>query len=340
MSYFEPIILSEHDVKKLLSMEECISVTADALRALTKGTAVMPVRQVVKLPIQTYGILAGMPSFLHGTDKNSALCATKVITVFPGNAGTKLSAHQGVVILFEAQQGRLLSVSDAHEVTALRTAAASAVATQLLARPSNKPLTLALLGTGVQAGKHLEAICLVRKIGNVTVWGRNRKHAEAFALSVKDMTPTIKVCDTVREAVLHADIICTLTGATKPFLTGDMVKEGAHINAIGACRPTHRELDTSLIVRSRLFVDTFDACVKEPGDIVTPIKEGAIDESHIIGEIGSILLGKCQGRTNDKEITLFKSVGAAIEDLCTAAALYRNANKAAPGTFKTMSAKM
>ena len=329
-----PRIFDAAAVARRLTMRACIDVVERALSALSRGDATMPVRQVTRLPIDgQLGILATMPSFDRaGGSSTTDVCACKVITVFPANSarGAGLSAHQGVVLLFAADDGRLLSVCDAHEVTALRTAAASAVATKHLARASSAaaPATLAILGTGEQALRHVEAIALVAHIGAVRVWGRDAAKAAAVATECARRFPAIApgnvhACATAQLAVADADVVCTLTGARvtdAPVLQGAWLKEGAHVNAVGACTPNHRELDTECVVRSRLFVDTRAACLAEPGDLVCPLQEGAITAAHIIGELGDVIDGRVEGRRagNAADITLFKSVGAAVEDLYAA----------------------
>ena len=258
--------------------------------------------------------------------------ASKVVSVFPSNTGSGFSSHQGVVLLFEAENGALKCIADAHSITAIRTAAASAVATRLLARP--EACALAILGSGTQARMHLEAISAVRKITSVAIWSRNAQHAEAFAAAHSTATCPITVFADSASAVANADVVCTVTSASSPILRGADLKPGAHVNAVGSCFPTQRELDTEAVVRARLFVDTRDACLKEPGCIVTPLQEGAIKSEHIVGEIGEVIAGGIAGRTNDTEVTLFKSMGAAVEDLCAVTALYELAMADADASTK------
>jgi len=317
IAHHTPVAFDAKQVAELLPMKACVEGMVAALTALSDGTAIMPVRQVVRLPIEDkIGVLAGMPSFavIDGTP----VCGMKTITVFPANK-PPLSAHQGSVLLFDGEDGRLLSTADAHAVTAIRTAAASAVATDLLARGDSR--TLCLLGTGTQALKHVEAIKCVRPINRVHLWGRNGAKAKAAAKQIRKHTGLeVQVFDAVPAAVKSADIICTLTGAMSPILKKEWVAAGTHINAVGACTPKHRELDTALVCKSRLFFDTAAACMKEPGDIMTPLSEGA--KVTAVGEIGALAANKILGRTSATDITLFKSVGAAVEDLYAAKIIY------------------
>ena len=309
-----PAIFDAGAVGRMLPMAACIDEMATAMVALSSGVAVQPVRQVVKLPLEgnKFGIIAGMPCF--SVIGGQPYCGMKSITVFPSNK-PPMYAHQGSVLLFEADSGCLLSISDAHEITAIRTAAASAVATRLLA--TKEASVLCLLGTGVQAVKHAAAICCVRGITRCNVWGRTQARAEAVAEAVTELLGIAAVaCVSAEEAVRGADVICTLTGATSPILEYGWVKAGAHVNAVGACTPAHRELDLGLVTKTRLYVDTAAACLKEPGDIVQPMKQGV--DVPIIGEIGQLIQGECPGRTGAADITVFKSVGAAVEDLYAA----------------------
>ncbi len=282
----------------------------------------MPVRLVSQLPLEEgkIGVLSAMPCYMGN------YCACKTITVFPGNAGTDLSSHQGAVLLFSVADGRLLSITDGHELTLIRTAAASALATRLLANPSPPGgLTLCMLGTGDQVLMHLAAIKAVRIVGKVTIWGRNRERAEQRAAEIAASgpdAPHVQVFGSAQEAVADADIVCTLTPATEPILLGSWLKPGAHVNAVGCCTPRERELDLEAVTRSRLYVDTRAACVKEPGDLVVPLQRGELTEDHIIGEIGEVLNGVVGGRESESEITLFKSLGCALEDLTAAAMVY------------------
>jgi ornithine cyclodeaminase len=246
----------------------------------------------------------------------------KAISVFPGNHATDYDSHQGTVMLFETQNGRLLAMMDAGKITAIRTAAVSGVATRLLARDDAE--NLAILGSGVQAKTHLEAMQVARKIRRVRVWSRELSHAQKFAdLESTDRNIPIKAADTVAEAVRGADIICTVTSTTEPILQGAMISPGTHINAVGSSVPFARELDTAAVVKSKLFVDRRESVLNEAGDFLFPKKEGAIDDVHILAEIGDILLDKIKGRESNKDITLFKSLGLAVEDVAAAHFIYQ-----------------
>jgi ornithine cyclodeaminase/alanine dehydrogenase-like protein (mu-crystallin family) len=323
----EVLIVSQTEVPELLPMGECIEVVEHAFAALAQGDAVLPLRPVLWLPDRE-GLLCMMPTYLG----NIKSVGAKVFSVFTGNHGTQYDVHQGVVLLFETTNGCLKAIVDATSITAIRTAAASAVATKLLARPD--AADLAILGSGTQARAHLEAMLLVRPIRRVRVWSLPLEHGRQFAEreSARLGIP-VEAMNTARAAVVGADLICTTTPAREPILMGGWLSPGTHINAIGSSVPTTRELDTEAVVMSRLFVDRRESTVNEAGDFLFPKKEGAIDDDHILGEIGDILVGKIEGRRSRDEITLFKSLGLAIEDLASAHHVYRKAKAQRVGTY-------
>ena len=313
------LIVNSSEVRRLLPMDECVDVMADALSALARGEAIVPLRPILWLPDKT-GALGMMPSFLGNADA----LGLKVVTVFQGNHGTRYDSHQGAVLLFEAKHGRLLSIMDATSITAIRTAAVSGVATRLLARTDAK--SLAILGSGVQARTHLAAMIHSRPIESVRVWSRDAEHARKFSGRERERHGIgVTTAPSVQEAVHGADIICTTTSAREPILEGKWISPGAHINAVGSSVPVARELDSFAVRRARLYVDRRESALNEAGDFLLARKEGAVDDSHIVGEIGELLLGKIEGRRSPEEITLFKSLGLAVEDLAAANHIYRKA---------------
>jgi ornithine cyclodeaminase len=320
------LIVGALDIEALLPMPACIEVMHDALKTLAAGEAVLPLRQVVWQPDRK-GVLALMPAYL-GTPR---AIGAKVITVFPGNQTTLYESHQGCVLLFECEHGRLLAMIDAGAITAIRTAAVSAVATRALAREDAREL--AILGSGTQAAMHLEAMLAVRPIAAVRVWSRSLTHARRFAerAAAQHGLP-VQALASAEEAVRDAAIICTTTSATAPVLLGAWVAPGAHINAVGASTPGFRELDTAAVARSRLFVDRLESALNEADDVRVPLQEGAIGEDHILGELGELLLEQVPGRTGDAEVTLFKSLGLAVEDLAAAQYVYAQAVERGLGT--------
>ncbi|MFQ5639804.1 MAG: ornithine cyclodeaminase family protein [bacterium] len=318
-------ILSENDVYNLLPMAECMDVMAETLKTLARGDGVNPLRSLLRFPDGS-GILGMMPAYL-GDPRTAGI---KVVTVMPGNHGTEYDAHQGLVLLFEVEHGCPLALIDASSITAIRTAAVSGVATELLARADAQ--RLALLGSGVQARTHLEAMLQVRTITDVRIWSPSQNHARDFSEREKSKhNLTVDVAPSAKAAVVNADIICTATSSRQPVLCADWISPGAHINAVGACLPAARELDTETVMRARLFVDRLESALNEAGDFLIPKKEGAISDNHILGEIGEILLGQVDGRKSDEEITLFKSLGIAVEDLGAAYYVYEKAVKLGVG---------
>lgn len=318
------LILSHAEVVRLLPMATCIDLMADALSAVSKGAALQPLRQVVRLP-GTPNALALMPALL-----GDALGA-KLITVFPGNSDTPYESHIGVVLYFETKYGQLRAIIDASSITAIRTAAVSGLATQRLAR--REAGDLALLGAGVQALTHLEAMACVRPLRRVRVWSRTPERRAVFArLATSRLGIDVDLCATAHDAVIGADIICTVTASREPVVRGAWLSPGAHINAVGGSIPGVRELDTDAVVRSRLYVDRRESTMNEAGDFLVPRGEGAITDAHIRGELGELVAGTVEGRMSEDEVTLFKSLGLAVEDVACAAYLYKRALSEGVGT--------
>jgi ornithine cyclodeaminase len=304
-----------------------MDVMAATLKMLSRGNAVNPLRRAMWLPDKS-GLIGMMPAYLGDTE----VMGLKAISVFPGNHTTDYDSHQGTVMLFETVNGRLLAMMDASKITAIRTAAVSGVATRLLAREDASDL--AILGSGVQAGTHLEAMRIARKINTVRVWSQHLDHAQKFAdRASAEHGIAIGTFETVQETVDGADIICTVTSATQPILQSDWISPGTHINAVGSSVAFARELDTATVVKSRLFVDRRESTLNEAGDFLFPKKEGAIGDDHIRGEIGDILLDRVGGRTSPEEVTLFKSLGLAAEDVAAAHHIYQKLVKNEEGMW-------
>ena len=324
----ETLLLSDVDVRALLPMKECIGVMERALRSVTDGSSVLPLRTVMRLD-RTPNAFAAMPAVV-GKGAGASLGA-KIITVFPGNDATPYDSHIGVVLLFDAEHGKLLAIADASSITAIRTSAVSGLATRLLAREDAKEL--AILGSGVLAMPHLEAVRCVRDIKRVRVWSRSGDRAKEFAARArKQFDVEIVVSSTAREAVEGADVICTITAARTPVLEGAWLSPGAHVNAVGASLPSARELDTAAVVRSRLFVDRRESTLSEAGDFLVPRSEGAITDAHILGELGDLLAGSVKGRVNRDDVTLFKSLGLAVEDVAALRHIHGKAVATGTGT--------
>ncbi len=316
------IVVNGTRVRQFLPMRECIEAMERALRALARGRADVPLRPVVRVPGDAggaAGALAVMPAYLD--DPRSL--GVKAISVFAGNEGTVHDSHQGAVLLFDPQHGALVAIMDAGAITAIRTAAVSGVATRLLARAEAGDL--AILGAGVQAHSHLEAMRAVRHVRRVRVWSRTPARAAEFARRYDAPDFSVTAVLEPREAIDGADLVCTVTSSREPVLMGDWLAPGAHVNVVGASVATAREVDTTAILRSACFVDRRESALREAGDLVIPIRDGAVAESHIRAELGEILEGQSAGRLTPQEITLFKSVGLAVEDLGAADIVYRRA---------------
>ncbi|HEX9793395.1 MAG TPA: ornithine cyclodeaminase family protein [Planctomycetota bacterium] len=299
-------------VRACLPMAVCIQTMAGVLAAIARGEIEVPQRLKVELADGEAQLLA-MPGALA----DPAVLGAKLISLFPGNPAQERPAVQGVIVLFDPNTGAPTALLDAASLTAIRTAAASAAASEVLARDDAH--VLALLGCGVQAETHLEAMLAVRPIDRVLVWGRSQSKARTFAEwhALKYELP-IEVAPTAQAAVEAADLICTLTHSPTPILQGAWLQPGSHLNLVGAHTPTTREADTAAVHRARVFVEARAAAWKEAGDLVIPLQEGAIDQGHVIGEIGQVILGQVVGRQARQDVTLYKSLGNSAQDLAAA----------------------
>lgn len=312
----EPLYINKEKVISLLPMSECIEVMEKMFRSLAKGECIQPLRSLMWLPDKS-GLLGMMPGYAG----DPGAMGIKAISVFHSNREAGLPSHQGVVILFDAQHGQPLMIADGGAITAIRTAAASAVATKLLSRKDSS--TLAVIGSGEQAKQHIEAMLLIRDIKQINIWSRNEKNAQQLLEEIHGKyNVSISVKKTVEDAVKNADIICTVTSSKEPVVMGEWITAGTHINAVGSSTVNARELDTDAVVRSKLFTDRYESLFNEAGDFLIPKKEGAVSDDHVKAEIGEVLLGIKKGREEDDEITLFKSLGIAVEDIFSAWHIY------------------
>ncbi len=324
------LLLREADVRQLLTMEDTIRLMEGALRAFSTGGVVQPVRTTV--PVQPHGgFVALMPAYVTAQEALGA----KAVTFFPRNADRGLPTHLAVILLWGSASGELLAMIDGRLITEMRTAATSAAATKALALPA--AAVLAILGAGVQARSHLEALRLVRPFDRVRVWSRTAARARTFAdEATRQHRIPVEVAATPEEAVQGAQIIVTATSSQTTVLEGRWVAPGAHINAVGAPRPDWREMDSALVARAGLFVDSRAGALVESGDVLLAMREGAITEAHIRGEIGEVLAGTVHGRRTAEEITLFKSLGMAVEDVATARWVYERATERGIGKHITL----
>jgi alanine dehydrogenase len=317
-------ILSGADIKALLPMDACIDLMRTTMIAVSEGRARVPPRTV--LPVSSGGLLGNMPGYLAEPE----CFGVKLLSLFPGNPAAGLSSHLGLVLLFEPKHGLPVAMLDAAELTAIRTAAVSGLATQLLAR--EEAADLAILGSGEQARSHLEAMLAARPVRRVRVWSRNPAHAEAFAAEQGELHALrIEVAASAEAAVVGADLICTVTGSPEPILHGDWIAPGAHLNVVGASRIAAAEIDTAAVIRARFFVDFRQSAELEAGELRRALDADAITPEHVLGEIGEVANGTLAGRRAPDEITLFRSLGIAPEDLASAHYVLQRAEAAGLG---------
>jgi ornithine cyclodeaminase/alanine dehydrogenase-like protein (mu-crystallin family) len=322
------LVLKQMEIEQLLPMHACVEVMTHALIALAQGQVHLPLRMVVRPP-GAAGVMALMPAYIAG---ESAALGVKVINVFNGNPAKGKDSHQGAVLLFAAETGEPLAMMNASTITAIRTAAVSGVATRLLAREDAGDL--AIIGSGVQARSHLAAMACVRSIRRVRVASRNFEHAQRFAAETRPHYAfPIEPVVTIEAAVRGADLIVTATSSSEPVVRRDWIAPGAHLNVVGASLPSAREVDTATMAAASLFVDRRESTLNESGDYLFAAHEGAIGAKHIRAEIGEVLIGAGPGRTRPDEITMFKSLGLAVEDVAAAAFVYQQAQRGSAGTW-------
>jgi alanine dehydrogenase len=310
-------------------MPDLIDSMRAALADYSGGRAQQPLRTVLELGAERsfFGI---MPASLA----DPRAVGTKLVTVFPSNHEKGLPSHLATIVLLDPDTGALLALLDGRYITEARTAAVSGVSADFLALPD--AATLAIIGSGVQARSHLEALACVRRLADVRVWSPTESHRAAFVRDGLRDGRRVRAAASVREAVDGADLIVVATASPTPVLESGWVRNGAHICAVGACRPTHRELQAALVARSRLFVDSTVGALAEAGDIVMAIQEGAITREHIAGELGALVSGTVAGRQDPGQVTLFKSLGMAVEDVAAARLAYTRARTSGVGTELVM----
>ncbi|MYJ81062.1 MAG: ornithine cyclodeaminase family protein [Acidimicrobiaceae bacterium] len=321
------LILNQADVIDLLPMGACIEAVEESFLAHARNDVIQPLRPFIKIP-EDAGILAMMPGYVGPLEA----AGIKVITVYYTNHGTEYDSHQGVVMLFDTINGRLLTVADASSITAIRTAAASGVATRLLSNEASSSLTI--IGSGTQARTHVEAMLAVRPIQTIRVWGRNPDTAAEFAgWARRTFDVPARFVEDIRGALSGADIVCTTTSSNDPLVLEDMLEPGMHINAVGSSVKFARELDAGAMKRCRLYVDSRESALNESGDLILAMREGIINDKHIVAEIGEVLDGQRPGRGATDEITLFDSLGLAIQDISAARLIYDRAIADSRGTM-------
>lgn len=326
----EVLILSGDDVRALLPMADCMEAVAEALLAMHRGEVTQPLRSMMPLR-EARGLLGVMPAEMA----EPPVAGIKVISVVHGNHERGLDSHQGTVTLFAAEDGRPLAILDAASITAIRTAAASGVATRALANVDADDL--AMLGTGVQAVSHLDAMCVARPVRRVRVWSRTPAHAARFAAEQAARTGLeVRACASVEDAVDGAGIVCTVTASREPILAGRWLAPGCHVNAVGACTPTTREVDAEAVARAAVYTDCRESAQSEAGDLMLAIAERRIDADHLRGELGDVLAGTLAGRSSPDQITLYESLGIGIFDLAAGHLAMTRARASGRGTVAAL----
>jgi ornithine cyclodeaminase len=312
-------VISQDEIRRLMNYEDCIGVVKKAMAELSSGMTSQLPRGIIHL--EGGDLLSSMV----GAMSPEVGFGAKIISVYPDNFRKNMQSHLGAIILFDTDSGNPVCIIHAGEVTRIRTAAASALATDILANPAAS--RLAVLGYGEQAQAHVEAISLVRQLERVTIWGRSTEIATRIAgeLSNRLCLP-VSSCATVTEAVADADIVCTTTAAADPILFGSMIRPGCHLNLVGSHGASHAEVDTALVVKARIFADHREAVLMQGGEFVRAKAAGLVDESHILGEIGDIINGSLLGRTAPDDITVYKSLGHVVQDIASARYIYQRAS--------------
>jgi len=319
------IFLNAEETRRLLPMEQCIDVMEPAMIAASSGSMYIPPRTLFQLQDDS-GFFAVMP----GTSQELNSYGAKVVSYHPANSARGLPAIQGFVAVFDHQTGQPKAIMDGGVITDIRTAAASGLATRLLARPEAG--SCGIFGAGALADVHLQAMCEVRPVHECIIWARRYEQAEALAEKHRKRSRVaVRATDDPAEAGA-CDIICTTTASPEPVLRGDWVKPGAHINLVGAHTISSRESDTNLIKKSKVYIDLLESTVNEGGDVMIPIREGAISRDHIIGEVGQLLMGDIHARTNEQQITVYNSLGITSQDLFAARHVMENALEQGMGT--------
>jgi len=315
------IVLSEHDVRELLDMESCIEAMTEVLASLARGELYQPLRSIARPP--DAGTLLGlMPAYRA---EPASAYALKEIVVVPTNPARGLDTHMGGVLLHDGETGELVAMMNASPIAEIRTAAVSAVATRALARPGAG--RVAILGSGAQARGHVHAMRAVLGDPEIRIWSRNEDAAEQLAGEVGAI-----VAPSVDAALFGAEVVCTTTAATEPIVEKRWLASGAHVNAVGSCFPTTRELDTETVAHSSFFTDRRESCLNEAGDFILAAAEGAVGPEHIKAELGEVLAGMHPGREHEDELTVFESLGIAVEDLASAELVVRRARERGVGT--------
>ncbi|WP_353189468.1 ornithine cyclodeaminase family protein [Pandoraea pnomenusa] len=327
------LLLDAAQIAALMPVADAIPVMSDMFAALAREQIHLPLRQIVRPPeaLGAKGLLGMMPAFVGATAGGMPVYGAKVGTFFPGNSQLGKDPHQGCVLLMSGETGELLAVMNAAEITGIRTAGVTGLATRLLAR--HDATRLALIGAGHQAHWHLAALAAARPLQHVRVASRSLASAQAFVdLEQPNYGFRLEAAESVEAAVRDADIVVTVTNTTEPVLQAGWIAPGTHVNLIGSSTPRHREADTALMARAELFVDRRESTVNESGDYLAAAAEGRIGPEDLLAELGELVIGRHPGRTNAETVTLFKSLGMGAQDVALAAALYQRAMAAGAGS--------
>jgi ornithine cyclodeaminase/alanine dehydrogenase-like protein (mu-crystallin family) len=307
--------IDREEVATRLTYEVCLPVVREAMIAFSKGETKQLLRSII--PLSEGRFFGVMPGAMGA----HAPFGAKLISVFQENFAREIQSHQGLIILFDPETGAPICVVHAGEVTAIRTAAASALATDVLARKDAH--RMAVLGYGEQAAAHMRAMLHVRKLDSITVWGRSAERARAFAERMQaELGVAVRTAASVREAVAEADIVCTVTAAAEPILKGAWIRPGTHVNVVGSSYAGPVEVDSDLVVRSRFIADSREGVLQQGAEFLRAKAAGLIGDGHIVAEIGQVLAGDVEGRRSEEEITVYKSLGHVVQDLASAWALY------------------
>jgi len=322
------LLLNSSEVRRALPIEQAIEAMKEAFAALSSGRALVPHRAHLSIPKHS-GISLVMASYVEGAELPDEALAVKVVSLFDGNLGRGLARIQAVVVMIEPDTGRVAALLDGATLTSIRTAAASGAATDLLARRGAK--TLALFGAGVQARAHLEAICAIRPIETVRVYGQTPTKVEALCRDFSNRVHCLPA-KSPSDALNDADIVCATTTSRAPIFDDVDLELGVHINAVGSFTPGAAEVPGETVVRAKVVVDSREAAWLEAGDLIQPLQAGKISREHIHAELGEIVTGAKPGRVNEQEVTFFKSVGIAVQDAIAARVAVANARKLGIGS--------
>jgi ornithine cyclodeaminase len=325
-------------IESLMPPPKCVELMDQAMRQVSLRECALPLRKGLPL-MNGKGLLGWMPGYLRASDDGGGAYpdhfGIKLNSLYPDNPRHGFSSHLGLVVLYEADHGRPVAILDADVITSLRTAAASALATRELSRPEST--TLAIIGTGEEARTHIPAMLAVRDIEEIKVWGRTPAHVEALCEEFSGLEEVaVEAAESVEAAVSGADVICTVTAADDPVLLGEWLPAGVHLNLVGSSIPEAREVDNEAVRRGRFYIDYIESTLNQAGELLRAIDDGVVDETHIVGEIGDVLLGKVPGRQSPDDITIYKSLGVAAQDLASARYLFDECERRGLGQVVVM----